>query len=1323
MSLLKAFAGFIRVSAIWIGGFAQAAFGQWTSLPKPVHITSDQGLPQAFNPAIVQDRQGFIWMATLDGLCRYDGRNFKVFQPSGLGKPSISSSAVIGLKKDREGGIWIVTEKGTIDYFDPAGETFENFSQSPAFQKVFPWKPYEVLYDSRETLWVGFRGEGLGAFDRQNLRSRHFQHNPDQPASLSDNDVFAILEDRHGYIWVGTANGLDRLDPATGQFRHYRHEEGNASSLPENYILGVYERRDGHMLIASQHYISLFDPEKGLISSYRMEGSGKEPIVTQFATDLEGNDYFAGYGHLYRFHPATGVQRLTDNPALGLQSLCIDQTNVLWLGTDGQGVYKFNLMGGSFRAEAYEKNFYADLLPKFLGIDPQQMPQISPRTSSYYFRATNDKKGRTWFNAGFTPFYRWDPEARRLDIIPFLFPVQSYEPAPPVPLATDPEGKIWALYDHMAAWYDETTRAWTKFPFTLDFPRLTGDQTGYMRLLQFVPDDRDLWVITNTHGLFRVNRATGKISRYAHDPSDAATLSSNALFCIFADPADSDILWIGTFGNGLCRFDKKTGRTQRFTEEDGLPNNVVYAAIPDAGDYLWLATNKGVCSFHRKTFETKTYTRADGLQADEFNRFHFLHLPDDRIILGGLEGITAFYPGRVAEDAFEPHTEIISIQINNEPLPPGLLPGAVAVPGAKHLELASDQNFITVGFAGMQFNNPGKMRYRYLLEGVNQDWVVSAGPEATYTNLGPGTYTLRLNVSNTSGKWSPHVRTLTFHIAPPWWATWWAYALYTLAVLGILYGALRLYLKQQEAKQLREVNDLKARFFSNITHEFRTPLTLILSPVQQLRKAAKARSEWQKNEFRLDLIERNANQLLNLVNQLLDLSRIEAGTMEVYRQLGDIAEFVKQLTDSFRDQAAGKNISLEFHSEPGERQYWFDGPKLESIVYNLVANAVKFTGNGGSVRVSVTAAGGGISLEVADTGKGIPENKLKYIFERFYQAVDPAAGGQNGSGIGLGLVRELVTFIGGHIRVESKPGKGTVFTVFLPFEAAGEKGQTIVRREDDHEPGNGFPKERATEDDVPEAHPLVLIVEDNQDISDFIAGCLPDHCRAEQAFNGQEGFEKAVSLVPDIIVSDILMPVVDGYTLCHQLKTDIRTSHAPVILLTAKISQDSRLEGLSQGADCYLTKPFHPDELRLQIANLLEQQRQYRAWLQSQIGTAPGSSGGLTDEISDPFIRKIYELLEVNLDNASYDVNELAVSFSMHRTTLFRKIKMLTGLSPNDLIRGYRMKRASQFLGKGATVSEAAYKVGFDNLSYFSKCFREQFGMTPTEYGKQRRKG
>ncbi len=1298
------------------------AMGQRVTLPVPEHITGDQGLPQAFNAAILQDRQGFIWIATLDGLCRYDGRNFKVFQPSADSRPSLSSAAVIDLKEDRDGLIWIITEKGTIDCFNPSDETFENVSENPHFQKAFPWKPCEVLVDSRNMLWISFPGHGVAAFNRQTQQTIHYRNDAQNPGSLSHDDVNGLLEDQQQHVWMAASYGLDRFDRTSGNFRHFRHERGNSRSLPENDIHGIYQRRDGSLLVVSEKNVSLFDIEQGVVKSFSLPGGGKPSQPIQFATDREGNNYFIRHGKLYLFHPEQGVQILLGSgDTFVVRSLLIDRNNVLWAGTAGQGTYKFNLAAGRFQALPYRNNFTDDLLVGLLGI-PRSGLQLPSKYSSYYFRAAIDQKKRIWFNVGSTPFYRWDPDTRRLDIIPFLVSFNNYEPSPPAPLATDPGGTVWAVYDNIAAWYDEPGGTWHEFPHPLNFPQLTGDQTGYMRLLQFVVDDGNLWIITNTHGLFQVDRLTGVIKRHANRPQDASSLSSDALFCIAADPDDADILWIGTFGNGLCRFDKRTGTSRRFTEEEGLPNNVVYAAIPDLNGYLWLATNKGLCKLHRTTFATESYTHADGLIANEFNRFHFLRTADDRIILGGLEGITAFYPDQISEDSFEPITEITSIQINNHPwrpdsnsrwLPGGMLP----LHRAEHIDLDSDQNFITVEFVGLQFNNPAKMRYRYLLEGVNRDWVVSRRPEASYTNLPPGTYTLRLNASNTSGQWSPHVRTLTLHIASPWWATWWAYAAYLLMVVCVIYIGVRLYVRQREVRQLREVDGLKTRFFTNITHEFRTPLTLILSPVRQLKKASDLPVEWKKNKFRLDLIENNANQLLQLVNQLLDLSKMEARTMESHQMPGDLTAFVRQLAEGFLDQANEKGLQLLFDSDLGEQFYQFDDRKLERIVNNLVGNAVKFTSPGGRIRVTLTQDPGGVSLRVTDTGPGIPESKLGIIFDRFQQADDATTRAWEGAGIGLALVKELTEFLGGHVDVKSKVGEGAAFTVFLPFPPLRDlqSPPSDLAPENDYSMAKGPVFENTSLSESP----VLLLVEDNRELSDFIVDSFPDHFKIEQAFNGKEGLEKTLAIMPDIIISDVLMPVMDGFALCHQLKTDLRTSHIPVVLLTAKVSHDSRMAGFSEGADHYMTKPFHVDELLLRIANLLEQQHRYRLWLQSQMKSPPTVSEDIPAVTADPFIRKIYQLLEQNLDNTAYDVKELTRELGMHRSTLFRKLKTLVDLAPNDLIRDYRMRRAAQFLSSGAAVTDTAYRTGFDNLPYFSKCFRDQFGMTPSAYSRR----
>jgi signal transduction histidine kinase/DNA-binding response OmpR family regulator len=779
-------------------------------------------------------------------------------------------------------------------------------------------------------------------------------------------------------------------------------------------------------------------------------------------------------------------------------------------------------------------------------------------------------------------------------------------------------------------------------------------------------------------------------------------------------------LWIGTYGNGLNHFDKRTGRSQWLTMKNGLSNNVIYTAISDRQGSLWVATNQGLCRLNRNTSQMRIYTHEDGLLADEFNRFHFLHLPgrgtaDERIVLGGLEGITAFDPTKLQEDTYQPPVQITAIQINNGSIEPGPFTQNRPIHRVNQLALKHDQNFITVNFAAMQYNRRNKIRFRYQLTGLDRDWVVTERPTAVYTDLRPGDYTLKLNASNTSGSWSQHVRTLPILVQRPWWTSWWALVTYGLLLVIIGYGGVRIYLNRiqmrqsmelrlKEAEQLRLVDEMKTRFFTNITHEFRTPITLIMTPAEQLM----ARFKEPQDQQRLSTITRSANQLLDLVNQLLDLSKLETGILKAEEARGNVAEFIGSIIQSFQFQAEAMGIELHFFAEEMAKEHWFDPGKLERIVYNLIANALKFTQTGGKVDCRLSQIGSaGIGFTIRDSGIGISPGHLPHIFDRFYQVEDALSGlsdqkRQGGTGIGLTLVKELVNQQGGDIRVKSELGVGTEFTVHLPYrttvtQVAQSQGATVL------------PDEVAGAIDL-------LIVEDNQELATYIAESFTDSYRIFRATNGAEGFEQAVQKVPDLIISDVLMPVMDGYTFCQKLKEDRRTSHIPVILLTAKSSHASRLTGLQLGADDYLTKPFHLQELQLRVRNLLEQRRKLREWLRARLTQADSALVGPAPAATDPFLDTIYEMLEQHLDDTAFGAEELIIRTRMSRMSLHRKLKAVASMSAIELIRSYRLKRATDYLRQGYNSSETAYRVGFDSPAYFSKCFREMYQITPTNF-------
>jgi signal transduction histidine kinase/DNA-binding response OmpR family regulator len=571
-----------------------------------------------------------------------------------------------------------------------------------------------------------------------------------------------------------------------------------------------------------------------------------------------------------------------------------------------------------------------------------------------------------------------------------------------------------------------------------------------------------------------------------------------------------------------------------------------------------------------------------------------------------------------------------------------------------------------------------------------------------------------VNASNTSGKWSSHSKTIDITVSSPWWRTRFAYAAYLIILCMLLRWFIRIRdsrmamrremaWKEKESSQLKELDDLKTRFFSNITHEFRTPLTLIMGPAEQLETLHAGDA---KTSRLTGTILNNARQLLTLVNRLLDLSRLEAHAFQLSEQRGNPGSVVAAVIDSFLLEAAAHQQTLSFEDTTGHLDVWFHPEALERIVYNLVSNALKFSEPGARVNVVLRAVDGQLQLAVDDTGIGIQKEKLPHIFDRFYQAEQSGVAGgdsQPGSGIGLSMVKELVEQVKGKIEVKSEPGKGTRFLLTMPYAVphpAGEAGDSVEKAVAG---GNGA-----------EDQQRVLVVEDNAELAEFIGGILSGQYIVDHALNGAAGLEIALANMPDLVISDVMMPVMDGYAFCKALKTDIRISHIPVVLLTAKTTRDNVMEGLSAGADEYLTKPFHPDELLLRVNNLLAGRQRLRELLRqelSSIADAPASG-----QVEDVFLTRLYEQLEEHLDDAEFGVDQLVNVMNISRSSLHRKLKSITGLSTTEVIRNYRLRLATDLLRQGFTSQEAAYKTGFGSPAYFSKCFREAYGVTPTDF-------
>jgi signal transduction histidine kinase/AraC-like DNA-binding protein len=844
----------------------------------------------------------------------------------------------------------------------------------------------------------------------------------------------------------------------------------------------------------------------------------------------------------------------------------------------------------------------------------------------------------------------------------------------------------------------------------------------------FIDSSGMLWVGTGD-GLYKFNIETKEETYYVHIDGDVKSISNNYIYSIFEDK--KGILWIGT-GGGLNKFDRSTETFSHFTENDGLPSNVVKGILEDGHDNIWLSTTKGISKFNPISETFRNFDAADGLQGDEFITGAYHKNQQGEMFFGGTNGLTTFHPDSIKNNIYIPPITITDFQIFNKSVKPGnKSPLKKQVSETSEIALSHDQSIFSFEFAALDYHNPLKNQYKYKMEGVDPDWVSTDASRrfATYTNLDPGDYIFRVRGSNNDGIWNDEGTSIKIIITPPWWQSNWAYAFYGLLIFVAIFLARKYDLKRinlrNESNRLKEIDQLKSRFFANISHEFRTPLTLILGPIQKLLEDHPTADE--NNQY--SLIQRNALRLQRLINQLLDISRLEAGKLKLNAREYDIIAITRAIIANFESHANRRNISLTFHSSLKFQNVYLNFDKFEKILTNLLSNAFKFSDDDTAISITLETISdstgsfneGYIRLCIQDQGIGVKEENIEKIFQRFYQVDDTATRGYEGSGIGLALVKEMVDLHYGTINVKSEPGKGTTFIVCLPL---GKSHLSLGEIEQLPVDEIKVPDEPLDEtvirilNENTDQLPLVLIVEDNIDVQQYIGSFLEEDHNLIFADNGKEGLNRAIQEIPDLIISDVMMPVMDGIELSTELKSDERTSHIPVILLTARATVEDRVEGLETGADDYLQKPFDVNELRVRIKNLIEQRKllkekfvQEDGFLISKLSKTPAD---------ERFINRMMDIISDNISEPAFKIESLSKEIGMSRMQLHRKIQGLFGQSPGQFLRSLRLKQSADLL-KNVTgnISEIAYDVGFESPAHFTSSFRRQFGMTPSEYQKQ----
>jgi signal transduction histidine kinase/DNA-binding response OmpR family regulator/sugar lactone lactonase YvrE len=1277
------------------------------------HYDTEDGLPQNYVSSIVQDKDGFIWVSTLDGIARFDGHTFLEFNISSDSTEKISTPRVIDLNIDSQNNLWILHYNSEVDVMNP--RTFEVTRQvNPitsvhfdSFAMPLSYRSAAYFYfveDIDNTLWFVKDKEMFHLYDSSNSQlTRLF--------GLSSSDIsqaFGFDVDTKGRLWTLVQGGLKVSDENWTTFRDINAPEKLNFTFDESSLLSSISQisQDRMFMIIDNRWL-IYDEKNDRFREIEIPGnlSYTEPRKTVIACrDLQGRIVFNYRGYIFRLNEDESITLLWDFPEKGkniISSLFMDRTGTLWVGINTGGLYRINTLIPSFNSRSYTHNFVVDLLLRDMSIDSTEIPASwFQQKGSYDFRYHYSDENRLFFSMDGIYFGR----KNRLFFIDdnAINQVRSPQSIRYFRGIYHHDGILTAL-DTEGGFYTWTNLL--ELPGTIQLvDSALVPNTGLADYCKVHGQD---WILSPENLLYR--KVKDSVLEYkVGDPN-------YSLIAMYHNPASKGIIWISTYGGGILKWNTIENKIEKsYTSRDGLPDNTVAAMVPDKFGNLWLSTFNGISRFDPVDETFTNYFTSDGLIQSEFDRYHGFRLPDGRIAFGGSEGYSVFDPGLFTPDSTNPSTRIVNFLINDQPQ--GTTEGT-GINALHELELAYDQNSLSFTMAAMQYVNPAKIEYRYKIEGFNENWVITGNNrQIRFDNLQPGNYELLLNASNTNNKWSSAVTRLSINISPPWWLSWWAYSLYfALAVLFIfLYWKAyrnKLIRKQQEefnrreATRLKELDDIKTRFFSNITHEFRTPLTLILSPLQKQLRENKYPNEIQKI---LESNYRQGSHLLKLVNELLDISKLEAGYMHQNKSTGLLEQFGQECIKSFDSLARQKNIHLSYHPDNVNGYYQFDKSHWQKIISNLLSNAIKFTAPEGTVSLHLAEFSDSgksyIKMIVKDTGIGISETEHTRLFDRFYQADDSSTRKQEGTGIGLALVKELTELMEGKVTVKSEKGKGSTFTVCLPVEKL-----TIKEEKQNLQLENRIPHEKAGNDKA-----LILVVEDNPELRAFIVDSLPSRWEVLEATNGKEGHKILLDHLPEIVISDIMMPEMDGYELCQLSKRDPRTSHIHFILLTAKTAQESKVTGLKMGADDYLTKPFQMYELELRVQNALQKQAEIRNKLTSEILSI--ENGLPLPKVEDIFLSKLYQFIESNLTDKSINVERMASAMAMSQSTLNRKLKSLLNLSAVELLKQYRLKKATELLATGDAIANVAYKSGFESASYFSQCFKESYNVSPSEF-------
>lgn len=1319
------------------------------------HIGNNEGLSNSTIQAIIQDKRGFMWIGTRDGLNLYDGRQITVFRNVPGRLNSLSDNFITCLYTDRENNLWVGTSNGLNQYnnrlrtftayvgkdqpgvalhgnrvnaiFEDAQKrlwigtnaglnlmnrssgTFKLMYTGGAVncisqdseknvwlgterglvnytakgKPIFNTAVSSIQQDGNGNLWLATESNGLISYNIAKNKPTFYRHSDADPNSLGSDLILALLADKRGQIWVGTINGgLNIFDPSTKGFKKYTYRAGFEDGLSQRTISALFEDRQGNYWIGTHRGgVNVYSPKARKFKVYRQQPSGK---------GLSYNDV-----------------------------KCFEQDHLgrIWIGTDGGGLNLFDKASNTFRVYNNKVNDNSSL------------------GSDAVLDLTEDKQNRLWiatwggglnlFNPQTQSFTRFMNKTGDATSLSSNFVQKVYQ---------DREGKLWVgtyfgglnIFQPESGIFTRVTKG-------------TGNSVLSGSNIVTINEDAytDLWIGTDDGGLNRYQKKSGTFKHYFTQGSRMPDIR-----VIFSDSKKR--LWVGH--SGLYVFDRKADTFRVVTKNAGLDHVFIKGITEDNSGQLWISTSNGLLRFNPETNAATTYNTADGLQAMEFEVNAFMKARDGEMYFGGINGFNTFYPDKIRANPYVPPVYVTGFQIFNKEvfIGPGT-PLKQDISITKTLRLNYQQSSISFSFAALNYIAPQNNLYAYKLSGIDKNYVYTKANKAIYTNLDPGTYTFHVKAANNDGLWNNKGINLTIVITPPWWQTWWFKVLVALFAGAAVYIFLR-YRHQQQLKKLEEqkreeIHQTQLQFFTNISHEFRTPLSLILGPVENL-----INSDQQKLGTELaqahGTIYRNAKRLMHLVSELMDFRKAESGALRLKVAPGNIGLFLQEITGEFNNWAQQKGIAFNVDTGTVGKTVLFDRQVLEKILLNLINNALKYTNNGGQVSVKLLfdldqfaprfanelkienayAGKAYMYIVVADTGVGITAESMPNLFQRYYRITSAHLG----SGIGLAFVKTLTLLHKGYIKVYSERNSGTDILIALPISehdyGAAErwKGNTdtaadLFSNDDYFE----YTEENAIEqtDDHGGKHHLknILLVDDNIELRNFLQDSLQKHFRITVAGNGREGLAKVEAQAPDLIISDVMMPEMDGMEFCRHIKQDQHTMHIPFIMLTARNALEAQLEGIGSGADSYLPKPVSINLLLLTINNIFN--RQSRLKNRYTEDYAAEARDAARNEKDRQFINDLIRIIESRIADPLLDVQYLCDTLNMSRTKLYELIKQLTGQSIIEFIRTVRLNKARHILThEEISIAEVILRVGIQTQAYFTKAFKKEFGKTPSQY-------